>query len=490
MNSQIILFITNIKQFLETNLFKIGNESISLLWIIKLILAFIVVITISNICRRFLKNRLLVHLGLMEGHRAAISTLITYSVGTIGFLLVLQFNGLDLSPLMVALGGLGVGLGFGLQEITKNLVSGVTLLIEGKLRVGDYIEFTGLEGQIKEISIRSTVVHTIDGGDVIVPNSYLTGERVLNRSYKDFSGKLHLRFSLDYDNDTLLITETLLDSAYLEPAVLHEPSPKVLFKGFGHNNSLEFELWVWIARIDEGIDVESSLNFIIDYKFRQGGVKVYSPQEFRIINPEIFSKNNEQPVIKSENSTSQNRPVPTSSYHSISIRDALQKLLPFKTCTDLPLRRLIQTGHRINLGESAVLFSEGEVGKNFYLILSGSIETVVTKLQKQIKTYKTGDLLGEVPVMLSIPYLATARTLEETSLFVIHKSDFEKLLNIYPDLAETFAIELTKEKEIYMPVRKHLEELGLLDMSEQDGGFVSWARTRLKKIFSYNEKVT
>ena len=487
MNSQLALILTNIKQFLEATLFKIGKEPISLLWIIKFTLALIILIVITNICRRFLKNQLLVRLGLMEGHRQAISTLITYSVGALGFLLVLQLNGFDLAPLLVALGGLGVGLGFGLQDIIKNLVSGLTLLIEGKLRVGDYVEFTGLTGQIKEISIRSTIVHTFDGGDVVVPNSYLTGERVLNRSYKDLLGKLHLRFSLDYNNDTLLITETLLDSAYLEPAVLDEPSPKVLFKGFG-NNSLEFELWVWVARIDEGKEVESSLNFIIHYKFRQAGIKISSPQEFRIINPEIFSRNNEHSVVDRENSSNKVQ-IRNSSDHSISIRDALQKLLPFKTCSDLPLRRLIQTGHRLNLAESVILFSEGETGKNFYLILSGSIETVVIKLQEQIKIYQAGELLGEVPAMFGIPYLATARTLEETSIFVIRKGDFEKLLNIYPDLAEAFAIELTKEKEIYLPVRQHLEELGLLNINEQDGGFVSWAKTRLKKIFSYNENV-
>jgi len=144
------------------------------------------------------------------------------------------------------LGGLGIGVGFGLQEITKNLISGLTLLVEGKLQVGDYIEFDGLLGYIQEISIRSTVIRTFDGVDVVVPNSNLTSNRVLNWSYKSLTGKIRLSIGVAYDSDPVLVTETLLNSAYTESAVLHEPPPRVIFKGFG-DSSLEFELWAWIG---------------------------------------------------------------------------------------------------------------------------------------------------------------------------------------------------------------------------------------------------
>jgi potassium-dependent mechanosensitive channel len=411
-----------------------------------------------------------VRLGLSEGQREALSLSIAYGAGTLLFLLVLQINGLDLGPLMVLLGGLGVGIGFGLQEITKNLVSGLTLLAEGKLRVGDLVEFEGLTGYIKEISVRSTIVRTLDGADVVVPNSDLTGRRILNWSYKDLSGKLRLPFSVAYRNDSLLVTETLLDCAYREPSVLHEPPPKVIFKGFGAN-SMEFELWVWVARIDEGITIASSLYFMIDESFRRVGLTMSMPQQELRMTVTADGK----PIASADSPASS----PT-----VSIRESLRHLPPFNICSDTHLRRLIETGYRKRLGESEILFNEGERGRDFYLVLSGAVETVPTRLDKQIKVYGAGELMGEVPVVLGIPYLVTARSLEETSLFVIRESEFAKLLPLYPDLAETFALELTKEKEIYLPVRQHLEELGLLDMNEREGSFIAWARSRLKKIFS------
>lgn len=102
--------------------------------------------------------------------------------------------------------------------------------------MGDYIEFDGLSGYIKEVAVRSTVIRTFDGGDVIVPNSNLVSNQVLNWSYKNFTGKIRLLIGVAYDSDPILVTEILINSAYMEPAVLHDPLPKVIFKGFGENS--------------------------------------------------------------------------------------------------------------------------------------------------------------------------------------------------------------------------------------------------------------
>jgi potassium efflux system protein len=494
MNSHLQQFLTLTGQFLQAPIFTIGDESISILWLFKLVLSFLTVMMLSIICKRLLKNRLLPRLGASQGQREAIATLATYGIGALGFVIVLQVNGLNIAPLVVTLGGLGIGVGFGFQEITKNLISGLTLLIEGKLQVGDYVEFDNLSGHIKEIALRSTVIRTFDGGDVVVPNSNLTSNRVLNWSYKSLTGKLHLPVKVAYNSDPILVTETLLNSAYMESTVLQEPPPRVIFKGFGES-ALEFELWVWIAQIDEGVLVRSSLNFIVEHNLRQVGIKIPFPQrdlwlrnidELKQILPQLQDSqlsSNGQSSSYSVNLNPQ-QSLAKSLRQSISIRDSLRQLPHFNICSDIHLRELIETGYRKFFAESEVVFNENDVGTHFYLVLSGSIETVVTRLDQHVKIYKSGDILGEVAIMLNLPYTSTAIALEDTSVFVINKHSFDRLLRLHPDLAETFTQELTKEKKIYQDIRQQLQDLGLLGMTEQNNRFADWVKSRLKGMFS------
>ncbi|PZV15067.1 MAG: mechanosensitive ion channel protein MscS [Pseudanabaena sp.] len=494
MNSYLQEFLTGSGQFLQAPIFRVGEEPISILWLLKLLLSFLTVLLLSILSKRLLKNRLLPRLGASQGQREAISTLVTYGIGALGFVIILQVNGLNIAPLVVTLGGLGIGVGFGFQEITKNLISGLTLLIEGKLRVGDYVEFDNLSGHIKEIALRSTVIRTFDGGDVVVPNSNLTSNRVLNWSYESLTGKLHIPVKVAYNSDPLLVTEALLNSAYMESTVLHEPPPRAIFKGFGES-ALEFELWVWIAQIDEGLLVKSSLNFIVEFNLRQAGIKIPLPQrdlwlrnidELKQIIPQLQDSQPSSNGKTSNNSINLNpqQSLANSLRQSISIRDSLRQLPHFNICSDIHLRELIETGYRKFFTESEVVFSEKEMGSHFYLVLSGSIETMVTRLNQHVKIYKSGDILGEVAIMLNLPYTSTAQALEDTSVFVINKHSFCRLLRLHPDLAETFTQELTKEKKIYQDIRQQLEELGLLGMTEHNNRFADWVKLRLKGIFS------
>ena len=466
---------------MDMTLFRIGNQSISLLWLLKLALAFLIIVLLSMLLKRLIKQRFLPRIGMSQGNRETISTLLSYGAGSLGCVLVLHASGLNLAPLTVTAGSLGIGVGFGLQEITKNLVSGLTLLFEGKLQVDDYVEFDGLAGYIKEITIRSTVIRTFDGGDAVVPNSILTSNKVLNWSYGNSKGRLRLPIKVADDSAPILVTEMLLDSAYMESRVLHDPPPKVVFEGFGES-SLEFELWVWIAQIDEGISVRSSLNFIIEHNLRQMELKIPSPQQdSQMQNPEAPSPDAPKAATSSPKDSERSaegqkedrqkpsqpdQPIAKRSRQTISIRDSLRQLPHFNPYSDLNLRELIETGYRKFIAESDVLFNGGELGNDFYLVLSGSVETVVTQLNKTVKVYQAGDVFGEFSVMLNLPYTSTARALEDTSLFVIHKSSFEKLLRLHPDTAETFAQELTKETEMYQDVRRQLQDLKLLGMTE------------------------
>lgn len=269
-------------------LFQMGETPVSLSAICQLIVALLIVVVLTGIFNNFLKRRLLFRLGIDEGNREAIATIISYAVGTLCFVVVLQSTNFNLASLVVLAGGLGVGIGFGLQDATKNFVSGVNLLLERKIKVGDFVEFDGLSGYIKEIAIRSTLIRTKDGGDLVVLNSKLVETRLLNWSYDNFTARIHILVKVAYESDPVLVTETLLKSAYMESAVLQEPAPEVIFKEFG-DNSLNFELWVWVNRIDREPQIKNSLNFIIEYHLRQQKISISFPQmEVSVRNPEVF----------------------------------------------------------------------------------------------------------------------------------------------------------------------------------------------------------
>lgn len=472
--------ISELNRFISTPLFRAGNESITLLWLLELFLALLIVVVLTNLLKRLLRNYLLLRLKLSQGNREVIATLVSYSVGSLSFLVVLSANGLDLASLAVVLGGLGVGIGFGLQDLTKNLVSGLTLLLEGKLQVGDYIEFNSLSGYIKEISMRSTVVRTFDGGDVVIPNSNLVGNQVLNWSYRNFTGKIHLPIGVAYESDPILVTETLLNSAYMESAVLYDPPPKVIFKGFG-DSALNFELWVWVSQIDTGISVKSSLNYIIEHNFRQASIKIPFPQrELWLQNLNDLSSKNGSDI----QNTSSNLLASSSSPQPISIHRVLKQVVYFQHTSDLYLRGIIESGYRKMLADSEILFREEEMAEAVYIVLAGAVCIVSVRLNQPIRTYKVGEFFGEAPIMLQVPYIATGYAVGETSVFVIPKANFEKLLHTCPTLAETFAQEISEAEEEYSKLRQQLQDLGFLDMADHHNKFVGWVQTRLKQLFS------
>jgi small-conductance mechanosensitive channel len=463
-------------KLLKMTLFKIGGEPVTLIWLLQLSLTFLIVVVFCRLFKRLLKERILTKLGIDQGNRETLSILLSYSTGVLIFVTVLEVNGIDLASLAVVVGSLGVGVGFGLQDITKNLASGLTLLLEGKLKVGDYIELNGLYGYIKEISMRSTLIHTFDGGDVVVPNSDLITKQVLNWSYQNFTGMIRLQLGVAYKTDPILVMETLLNVAYIEPDVLHDPPPRVIFIGFG-DNSLDFELWAWVRRIDERISVKSSLYFAIEYNFRHLGIEIPFPQrDLWLRNPETLRLRQQK---QSENSAA------SQSLQILSVRDLLKKIPYFGVCSDLQIRQIIELGYRKILAPDEIIFHEGNQGAAFYIILRGSVEMTIVKLNERISTHYSGEIFGEVSLMLGIPYSTTAQALEETIVFVIDKSNFEKLLRLSPNIAELIAQEFAKDKKTFSQVRQELQELGLLDIPESHQNPLVWFRTRLKKLFDF-----
>lgn len=175
---------------------------------------------------------------------------------------VVQGMGLDFGALAVLFGALGVGLGFGLQDLTRNLSSGLTLLIEGKLKVGDLIEFEGTQGFIREISFRSTVIRTFQGSEIVLPNAMITNAPVHNLSYASPEGRVDVMVSVLHGSDPLVVTEALLKAALAAPEVLADPAPRVLLHQIGPRG-LDFELWVWTGAISSQLLLPSALNYAI-----------------------------------------------------------------------------------------------------------------------------------------------------------------------------------------------------------------------------------
>jgi potassium efflux system protein len=470
-------------------LFSIGDSNISLLGIVQFFLAVLSVIFIASLSKRFLKQHFLIKLRVQESNREVIATLASYGIIVFGLVIILDLSNLNLSSIGLIGGGLSLGIGFGFQDLTKNLLSGLTILMERKLKVGDYIESDNISGYIKEIAIRSTIIHTLQGGDVVIPNNELIVNKILNWSYSSYTGCIQIPVGVDYNSDPALVTEILLSCAYKHPEVLHDPLPKVLFIGFG-DNTLNFELWIWVNRIDQGIFIKSDFNFAIKDSFHRRGIAIPFPQrDLWLRNPEAFSSLLEQNTqsFKSDN-RSQNPPNSIQPKFARSspphLGDLLKKISDFKDYSEIQILQLIELGYRQYISASEIILNEGEINCAFYIILSGSVEIFINRSQESITILHDGDFFGAVNLLFEIPAYATVRALEETTLFTIPPKGFQKLLQEHPNFAETVIQKSQKKHEFLLDNKQRLKALGVLSLEEENQNPVTWLRTRLNKLFS------
>ncbi len=471
------LFIKKISlefsQILQNPVLNIGQTSISLASLLQLIFSFVIVIIICRIFDNLLKNKILVNFGIDEGNREALSTIFTYIFGTLGFLIVLESTGFNLASLAVLAGGLGIGLGFGIQNITANFLSGLTLLIERSVKVGDIIElwiseeFKTLQGKVKKITLRSTIIQTIEGSSLIIPNSELVQKPILNCTYNNTDIQICIPIKIDYGNDPLVITEVLLDSAYMEPLVIVDNPPKVIFNGFA-NGYLDFELRLWINQINDKNHVKSILNYTIEYNLRRQGIYFASNKHNKANSFSLYSQYNKFETQQKK----------------LSLRTLLRQVTYFQNFNDLDLRKLIEIGYRRQIKASQILFHENDPGDAFYIILSGKVEVFVEKINKHLTTLGKAQFFGELALMLAIPRTATVRALEDTTLFVISNQAFEQFLKGNVELAEDIVNELAKHQEELTSRQQQLREMGLIDESEDDVNPVVWVRKRIKKVFN------
>ncbi len=245
----------------------------------RILLAFLILALLLPISR-WLRTRMEKHwlrrTYMERGAREAMVTISGYLVVGVAVVLALAVAGMDFGNLAIIAGALSVGIGFGLQNIVNNFVSGLILLFERPVKTGDWVVVGETEGYVKRISIRSTQIQTFDRADVIVPNSELISHQVTNWMLRDPYGRVVVPVGVAYGSDTKKVKEVLLEVARAHPEVLTGgplPDPYVLFRRFG-NSALEFELRGYVQNVDNRLTVTSDLNFAIDHAFRAHGIEI------------------------------------------------------------------------------------------------------------------------------------------------------------------------------------------------------------------------
>ena len=252
--------------------------SLSLLQIFLLVALLVAVFWISSRTKRFLFNRFLVNSGLDRALQYAIAQIISNVVLVVGVLIVLENTGIHLGALAVFAGAVGVGVGFGLQNIASNFISGLVILAERPITIGDRVEVAGITGQVQQIRARSTVIRTNDNISMIVPNTKFIDSPVTNWTYGDPRVRFRIPVGVAYGSDIAKVREALLAAGGENPNTLKDPAPSVFLKKFG-DNSIDFELVVWSSEMSARPSrYRSDLNFAIEHKFREAGIELPFPQ--------------------------------------------------------------------------------------------------------------------------------------------------------------------------------------------------------------------
>ncbi|MEH2361173.1 cyclic nucleotide-binding domain-containing protein [Nostoc sp.] len=495
-NQQIV---EKLSQIFTAKLFQIGTIKISLSFISNLAFQSLFVFFIAGLIKSVVKNRLLNRFGLDLGTREAISSIINYIIISVGLIVALQNVGINLETLAVVLGAIGFVLAFGLQGLSSDLAGGVTLLFEQPVKVGDFIQVEEWSGTVEKIAIRSTVIRTVKGNAVVIPNTIITARNVVNWSYQTSECCVEIAVRMPRSSDPLFITETLLSIARKESRVLSSPSPKVYLKGID-DDALNFELLVWINKPSEMDSIKSSLYFLVELEFQtpefqrqqnhtaKTNVNINSLAASSSLLPQVKNSENNHSAFTEAYAIPSNLALAEEINsekdsdilkHPITatLSEFLRKVCYFEKLNDIELRQIIEEGYRKNLDAFEIVCRENDPGDSFYIILSGSVEVFVESIGKQVAIRQPGEFIGEMSLLMGTPRTATLRTLSRTTLFVVDRGNLQSLLKKHQGLADTISEELSKRQET-------LESLGIkIDSSnKQETSFIQ-IRKRIQSLF-------
>jgi small-conductance mechanosensitive channel len=255
----------------------IGGSVVTPLKLLTVLLLISILIWGTRRATQWLAHRVLTRRGVDVAVREALATIIRYVVITLGTLVILQSSGIDLTSLNVLVGAIGVGLGFGLQNITSNFFSGLILLFERPIRIGDRVEIGGAIGEVREIGARATTIVTDSSVAVIVPNSQFVSERVTNWSRPGKLTSYTLPFYVAHSSDPELVRQMLVAAATGYPGLVADPAPAVEFVEVGLS-ALRFDLQVWSTQhVTTAGSLKSDLNFAVWRQLSKAGVSIQPP---------------------------------------------------------------------------------------------------------------------------------------------------------------------------------------------------------------------
>lgn len=274
-------FFQLIGEFLSKPIYSSEGSKLSIGTIIYLVIGVWLIFFLSKLISRLIVERLLKRYGTEKGVSHAIGTIFRYVFVFVGLVIVIQSTGIDLSALTVLVGALGVGIGFGLQNMTNNFISGIIILFERPIKIGDRVELPELDnltGDVVNISARSTTIITNDNIAILVPNSKFISDTVINWSYNNSEERFNIPVSVAYKEDPEVVRELLVAVAKSHPGVLQNPSPDVLFDEYG-DSSLNFLLRIYTDEYSRKPRVlKSELYYEIFKKFKEKGIEIPFPQ--------------------------------------------------------------------------------------------------------------------------------------------------------------------------------------------------------------------
>ncbi len=257
--------------------FNVGSIRISIVDIAIGIGVFLIGLSATRMLQRTLNEQVLPNTQLDTGVQDSLSSGFGYVGLVIAGALAVSVAGFDLSNIALIAGALSVGIGFGLQNVVNNFVSGIILLIERPVKVGDWVVIGGNEGLIRRINVRATEIQTFQRASVIIPNADILSSAVTNWTHKDRQGRVEITVGVAYGSDTALVEKILLECAAEHQSVQDYPAPFVLFQDFGAS-SLDFDLRCYTADVNSRIRIASNLRFAIDQRFREEGIVIPFPQ--------------------------------------------------------------------------------------------------------------------------------------------------------------------------------------------------------------------
>lgn len=363
---------------------------------------------------------------MRPGSREAFGNLIAYALLLIGLFAYLRVLGINLTSLTVFASAVGLGIGFGLQKLVNNFFSGILLLLERPIQVGDNVDLEGLSGVVEGIAVRFTVLRTLDNNRILVPNAEFTEKRLVNYDYTDRRCRVRLPVHVAIDAVPVRVTEALIAAARQEPAVLATPRPEVFLEAI-EPRQMRFMLSVWVENADSLYRVRSNLNF----RMAEALEAYHVPRPAQEMNVHL------------------QRSPAAAEVGRVFLGDLLQHLDLFSSFGHAQLSRLIELGSTRAWPAGEIVFRRGDPGNSMCLILKGRVEVLGADESTRIATLGHGQFFGEMALLLGTPRTATIRALEPSEFFEIDEADLKLFMAQWPSLEERISQALkTREQEL------------------------------------------